>query len=971
MKMLRNLALVRKYSTQSKKDLAHAFATTLTLPKTEFPNRSGKNIAELTTKVSDDLYSWQSKSSELKELSIFHDGPPFANASLHLGHSLNKITKDIINRFNLLKGKKIQYRPGWDCHGLPIELKALQTLSEKAKQDVSTVLSPTEIRSIAKNHALEAIEDQKQSFRRFGVMGEWDNFYATIQRDYETRQLKVFKEMFHKGYITRKNKPVYWGTETRTALAEAELEYNDNHKSTAAYVKFPLKAVSSSVGKILKAHGVDENNTSLLIWTTTPWTLASNKAVAINLEMNYTLLHSSTHGYLVVATDLAEKVKLDDMTILKSVIFSGSDLLGTKYLNPVDNSEHAHPVLAASYVTSTVGTGLVHTAPGHGFDDYLLCKTHGIEPYSPVNSEGKYTSDLPAGCEHLSGKFVLGAGQKAMIEILKEKNVLVDFNSNYRHKYPYDWRSKKPIIIRATPQWFANIDEVKANAIEALKDVKFFPPQGRNRLEAFTASRSEWCISRQRVWGVPIPAIYSKADQEPITDVATMDHIINKISELGTDEWFVQEDDVSRWLPAEYQTKGDLYYKSSDTMDVWFDSGTSWTMLQERDGDKVADFYFEGSDQHRGWFQSSLLTKIAATPVNAKYRAPFKQVITHGFILDDKGKKMSKSLGNVISPEAVIEGQKGKWPPLGVDGLRLWVASSDYTKDVMVGPQALKNVAENMKKFRITLRFLLGALSDYKPVDFNYEQLQPIDKIALHQLKKLTNTVQEQYSAFEFNRVIQTINHHTSTHLSAFYFDIIKDRLYASAPDSVERRGAQFVLSEIFRVYLSILSPVTPLLTQEAWNYLPYSESVDSPFKRGWVDLPEHYLKDSIEEDIKTLDRLRSVVNQAIEKGRTDKKITSSLSCDILLQFDSESANDLVTFIKKYDSYLAEFFICSQVTINKTETEAVEWSYESRDSGIVAKAVPTLHHKCPRCWQYTAELEDSLCNRCDDVVKSL
>lgn len=961
--------------SSASKDLAHSYAQTLCLPSTKFPNRSGtkEQIEKLTTRISDDLYSWQSQNDTFKSKSVFHDGPPFANASLHLGHAMNKIIKDIINRYDLLQGKQIEYRPGWDCHGLPIEYKALQILSEKAKKDVSTVLSPTEIRTFAKKHALDAIEDQKKSFRRYGVMGDWEKFYATIQTDYEVRQLQTFKKMIHKGYITRKNKPVYWGTETRTALAEAELEYNETHKSTSATVKFPVSKIGDSLKAVLeqKLPNVLDEGLSVLIWTTTPWTLVANKAVAVNVEMDYTIIQSPEHGYFVVAVDLAEKIKSEDQEIL-DVKFSGADLLDSTYFNPLNPVQH-QPILPASYVTNSAGTGLVHTAPGHGFDDYLLCKEYGIPAYSPVDAAGKYTNDLPSGCEHLEGLAVLGQGQKKIIELLESKKVLINCNPKFKHKYPYDWRSKKPIIIRSTPQWFADIDEIKKNAVESLQDVNFYPPQGRTRLETFTASRSEWCISRQRVWGVPIPAIYDKSTQEPLTDIATMDHIITKISELGTEAWFVEEADVERWLPAEFEGKGTEYYKGRDTMDVWFDSGTSWTMLTPRkDEPYLADYYLEGSDQHRGWFQSSLLTKIAVS--EGDYRAPFKNVITHGFTLDEKGKKMSKSLGNTISPDAIIDGVKGKWPPLGVDGLRLWAASCDYTKDVSVGPKVLKNVAENLKKLRFTLRFLLGSLGDFEPEKFTFDEskMHPVDLIALHQLSKMNSAVAEQYQTFAFNRVMQTINFHTNNHLSAFYFDIIKDRLYAAPKDSYERRAVQFVLSEILRVYLSVLSPITPLITQEAWDFT--QQTVDSPFKSGWVKLPANYESSVLEAEIPLLEQVISTVTQAIEKGRVEKKITSSLSCDVRLNISGPSSSAVVSLVEKYKPYFAEIFICSQVSVNADEASLpeTEWSFSNsasvEDCQVTAVAVPTQHSKCPRCWQYTAQQEDSLCHRCEDAI---
>lgn len=811
----------------------------------------------------------------MTETSVFHDGPPYANASLHLGHAVNKILKDVINRYNLLKGKKVYYRPGWDCHGLPIELKALQTLSTKAKKDVSTVLAPSEIRAIARKHALEAIDDQMKSFRKFAVMGDWENRYRTLDPDYEFRQLEVFKEMMHKGLISRKNKPVYWGTETRTALAEAELEYNEKHKSTAVSVKFPISTIGDG---LLKAIGnkIDlSEGLNALIWTTTPWTLVSNKAIAVHPDMEYVIVQHEVHGFLVVGEPLRESLG-EGFNKINSISFKGVDLLDSKYSSTLIPSNKSMPFLPASYVTSTIGTGLVHTAPGHGFDDYLLCTDYNIETYSPVDDEGKYTSILPSELSHLEGLFVLNQGQKEVIKILEEKKAVVSVNRHYLHKYPYDWRSKKPIIVRSTPQWFADIDSIKDDSIRSLNDVVFYPPSGKNRLESFVFSRSEWCISRQRVWGVPIPAIYEKATQEPIMDLSSVNYIISKIKEFGTDSWFEPEEDIQKWLPdtPEYAGKGKLYVKGKDTMDVWFDSGTSWTMLEPtKDKNYLADFYLEGSDQHRGWFQSSLLTKIAVSESD-KINAPFKHVITHGFTLDEKGQKMSKSLGNTIVPDSIINGQKGKWPPLGVDGLRLWVASSDYTKDITVGPTVLKNVAESLKKLRFTFKFLIGSLGDYKSDNtISLDSLNPIDKMALHQLKVMNDRVKEHYETFAFNRVIQTINHHTNTSLSAFYFDIIKDRLYTSPRNSNERKSAQFVLSEILKTYLSVLSPLSPLLTQQAWDYSPrfIRGSLSSPFQRGWVNLPEIYKNPVYETEINLMEEIMSVVKQAMEAGRVAK----------------------------------------------------------------------------------------------------
>lgn len=967
--------ILRFYSSTAKsKEISHKYADTLRLPKTDFPNRSGnaQQIQTLIKRASDDVYQWQAESKFFKDKSVFHDGPPYANASLHLGHSMNKILKDIINRYSLLQGKKIDYRPGWDCHGLPIELKALQTLSEKAKKDVSTVLSPTEIRTIARKHALEAIEDQMKSFKSFAVMADWENRYQTLNHDYEVRQLELFKEMMKRGLITRKNKPVYWGTETRTALAEAELEYNEKHKSTALLVKFPLDKIGKRLSEAIGDKLGSDPKVSALIWTTTPWTLVSNKAIAVSADMEYSIVNHEKHGYLIVGEPLRESLGSEFQKV-ESISFKGSDLLDSNYKTELFSSRPS-PFLSASYVTATMGTGMVHTAPGHGFDDYLLCSKHNIDTYSPVDDEGKYTSEVPQELSQLKGLYVLNQGQKEILKILEEKNVIVSVNKNYRHKYPYDWRSKKPVIIRSTAQWFADIASIKNDAIESLNDVEFYPATGKNRLEAFVTSRSEWCISRQRVWGVPIPAIYNKNTNEPILDVEFVNHVIAQIEKFGTDSWFEPEEDIQKWLPCtpEFVNKGKEYIKGKDTMDVWFDSGTSWTMLEKRGDQHLADFYLEGSDQHRGWFQSSLLTKMSVSESSDK-KAPYKHILTHGFTLDEKGQKMSKSLGNTIAPEKVIGGQKGQWPPLGVDGLRLWAASSDYTKDVTAGPTVLKAVAESLKKLRITVRFLLGSLQDYDGTfEYQPEKLQPVDKMALHQLKAMNDQIKEQYESFCFNRVVQIVNNHTSASLSAFYFDIIKDRLYSSLPNSDERRACQFVLSEILKVYMSVLSPITPLLTQQAWDFAPeyIRAGVDSPFKLGWINLPEEYHTPSQAKDIELVEKLSSIAKQAMEMGRTNKDITSSLGCDINLYIEKD--NDVFEFINKYSKYLEDFFICSHVHINPEKSDTQKWSYISSGEidgvKVQTEAVPSMHHKCPRCWKFTAEVEDSLCNRCDDVL---
>ncbi len=853
-----------------------------------------------------------------------------------------------------------------------------------------------------------------KSFKSFAVMADWENPYITLQNDYEVRQLKVFSTMLKNGLISRKNKPVYWGCETHTALAEGELEYNDNHISTAAYISFPITNINDDskqlLSKSISSTGLYNdilNNLKALIWTSTPWTIASNKAISINSNLNYKILHSKKFGYLIIADTLIENVlkltenhKDDKCEILSDIIIPGSLLVGSRYKNPLFSStelgktEETFPILNASYVTSTTGTGLVHNAPGHGDEDYFICKQNGIEPYSPVDDYGQYTDKIPKGLEDLIGLKVLGEGTKTIIDKMYSKDMLFKLNKKFKHSYPYDWRSKKPIIIRSTPQWFADVESLKKTATNAINKVKFYPEKGQSRLLSFVNNRSVWCISRQRAWGVPIPALYEKTTGDPLLTEESVDHIINQIEKYGTDAWFEEEVDISRWLPNGYEGKGIDYRKGTETMDVWFDSGTSWTLLKEKYGYKpdsnyIADVYLEGSDQHRGWFQSSLLTKIATEDSTANdldsIDAPYKTVITHGFTLDEKGQKMSKSLGNVIAPDSIIFGEKGKFGALGVDGLRLWVASSDYTNDVTVGPTVLKHVGERLRKIRVTLKFILGNISDLsKESLIPYDKMLPLDKYVLSGLYSLIKTCENNYETYNYNRVVQEINHHVTTSLSSSYFDIIKDRLYADDPSSLSRLSAQSCLIYIFQVYISLLSPLIPLITQEAWNFAPnwLRDNKESPFMIGWKELPKIFKNRDLEKEFELIWNIKDEIKLLLERARKeDKNLKNSLESSVYLDIkdSSLSNNSLSTnsILTKYSEYLADYFLCSQVYINDKEALLNGqglWKYEkeivNKDNGdtITISIVPSGMCKCPRCWKFTSKSEEDLCNRCDDVV---
>lgn len=936
-----------------------SYSATLLLPKTDFPPRRKPDaVEELLKQSRDSLYTWNASNTS-REPFVLHDGPPYANGALHVGHVLNKVTKDLINRYQLISGKRVDYVPGWDCHGLPIELKALELLNKKMKCDASTILPAATIRDMAKKHATKTIEAQKEEFLGLGIMGDWENPYLTMSHKFEVAQLRIFQELLARGRMYRKIKPVYWGWETRTALAEAELEYNPKHKSQAVFIAFPVAEKSPELEQLTKEY----SDLAIVIWTTTPWTLVANRACSVHKDVEYAVVRQTETGrHFLVGQKLVSSLseKLGELEIVKSGIL-GSALVSSKYINPLTDTQH--PIYHADYVSDESGTGMVHSAPGHGQDDYLFCLGHGIAPYSPVNDSGHYTSDLPEKVASLAGKHVLGEGQKAVIALATENKMLLQ-RETYTHSYPYDWRSKKPIIIRSTPQWFANVDDIKSDTIKALDQVEFVPKIGEKRLKAFVNGRTEWCISRQRHWGVPIPIVYSKSTGKPLDDVKTVSHVIDKIAEHGTDFWYAEDTPAQAFLP-EGMDNYDDYVLGKETMDVWFDSGSSWKSTLEARGIKQADVYFEGSDQHRGWFQSSLLTKIS-TSTEEVPTAPYKSVITHGFLLDEKGNKMSKSLGNVILPKTIIEGGKGL-PALGVDGIRLWVAQSDFTSDVAIGPVILKHVGEFTRKLRTTFRFMLGNLGYGEQKEIKYEDLNLVDRIALQDLHQLETSSKEYYSKHQFNRVYQQISHHMNTCLSSFYFDIAKERLYVNDISSQSRQSAAYVLSEVLKTYLSILSPMTPLLTQEVFNYSGFKGK--SPYESGWYVTEEKWTSPELIKNTATIKSARSIVLQAMAQARTDKKIGTSLGCDVVLTVDESS--EVYKLLSKHQSELAELFISSRVSLNG-DTSA-EWAYSAEgevDGTLVrATAKTPAGCKCPRCWQFTAPVEDALCVRCDEVVK--
>ncbi|KAL8966483.1 MAG: hypothetical protein Q9183_003356, partial [Haloplaca sp. 2 TL-2023] len=763
---------------------SNTWKNTLLLPQSSFPPRPlVRERAQYLVRCSTELYQWQRtrRNAAQAELFVLHDGPPFANGPLHIGHALNKILKDITCRFQLSLGKKVRYVPGWDCHGLPIEIKALEQLKARTRGFDAKSASPSQIREAARALANDAVAVQKESFQQWGIMADWKNAWKTMGGDYEMRQLSVFRNLVKAGFIHRREKPVYWSPSSETALAEAELQYREDHVSMAAYVAYPIGFEFVIDGEPLPVRA--------LVWTTTPWTLPANRAIAVHTDLEYCIVRTPETGCLIIAQSRLEEVAKvvhlgEDYEILTNVM--GEELVGLKYRDAVFGTDQPdRPILHAVFVSGTTGTGMVHIAPGHGMDDYELCQQHGISGPAPVDSAGRFTdSQHPV----LVGKEVLTHGTDAVLRLLYAKDYLMS-HGGHRHKYPYDWRTHKPVIVRATQQWFADIGSaLQSAAVDALASVRFIPESGQDRLKGFVKSRPEWCISRQRVWGVPIPALYHKTSGEAILTAESVDHIIAEIRTSGTSAWWSDPEDDPRWIaPSLIKEYGrGALSRGRDTMDVWFDSGTSWTQMLPRDDTPLADVYLEGTDQHRGWFQSSLLTcvahKAAIDHEKHDHKAPFHTLITHGFVLDEKGNKMSKSLGNVVSPDAIITGtflSEGgeRCEALGPDALRLWVASSDYTSDVKVTKEVVRNVHSMLKKYRTTFKFLLGILPD-APLPIINTDFECQHRIALLQLQETYALVCSYYGRFEYAKAMSEIDRYVTKNLSAFYFEVVKDAIY-------------------------------------------------------------------------------------------------------------------------------------------------------------------------------------------------
>ncbi|PAD89568.1 isoleucine--tRNA ligase [Niallia circulans] len=914
------------------------YKDTLLMPKTAFPMRGNlpNREPEIQAKWKEmNIYEKVQERTQGRPMFVLHDGPPYANGDIHIGHALNKILKDFIVRYKSMTGFQAPYVPGWDTHGLPIE-QALTNKGVKRKE-----MTIAEFRKLCEEYALGQIDSQREQFKRLGVRGDWENPYITLKPEYEAQQIKVFGEMAKKGYIYKGKKPVYWSPTSESALAEAEIEYKDK-KSASIYVGFKVKD-----GK-----GILAEDVQIVIWTTTPWTIPANLGISVHPTLTYVVVEEKGSKYLV-AQDLLESVKTEigweEAKVVQEV--KGADLEYILAAHPIYGRDSL--VILGEHVTTDAGTGCVHTAPGHGEDDFLVGQKYGLEVLCPVDDKGVMTEEAPG----FEGLFYDKAN-KPITEKLEEAGALLKLQF-ITHSYPHDWRTKKPVIFRATAQWFASIKDFRNELLDAVKETKWVPAWGETRLFNMVRDRGDWCISRQRAWGVPIPVFYAENGDSIITD-ETIEHISNLFRENGSNIWF--EKSAKELLPEGFTHPGSPngeFTKETDIMDVWFDSGSSHqaVLLERDDLQRPADLYLEGSDQYRGWFNSSLSTSVAVTG-----KAPYKAVLSHGFVLDGEGRKMSKSLGNVMIPAKVMN-------QLGADILRLWVASVDFQADVRVSDAILKQVTEGYRKIRNTFRFLLGNLADFNPETdgLSYDELREVDQFILIKLNKLIKNVTESYDKYEFSTIYHNINNFCTLDLSAFYLDFSKDVLYIEAANNKERRAIQTVLYESLISLTKLVAPILPHTADEVWDHISsvQEESVQL------TDFPEYKTfenSDVLEEKWNKFLVVRDDVLKALEEARNQKVIGKSLAAKVTL-YVNEEVNTLLNSIQEN---LQQLFIVSGFEIAGEYNNAPEEALKLENAAIVV--TKAAGETCERCWTVTTdvgkvEAHPTLCERCAHVVE--
>lgn len=916
------------------------YKDTLLMPKTDFPMRGNlpNREPEIQGKWEDmDIYSLVQKRTEGRPMFVLHDGPPYANGDIHMGHALNKVLKDFIVRSRSMSGYHAPYVPGWDTHGLPIETAL--TKNKKVKRKEMTV---AEFRKLCEEYAWQQIEGQKTQFKRLGVRGDWENPYVTLKPEFEAQQIKVFGEMAKKGYIYKGKKPVYWSPSSESALAEAEIEYHDK-RSPSIYVAFDVKD-----GK-----GVLTNGEKIVIWTTTPWTIPANLGIAVHPELEYSVVAAGGARYVMASAlieSVAKAIGFEDHEVVQTV--KGKDLEHIVAVHPLYGRDSL--VMLGEHVTTDAGTGCVHTAPGHGEDDFIIGQKYGLDVLCPVDEKGHMTSEAPG----FEGLFYDQAN-KPITEQLEEKGALLKLDF-ITHSYPHDWRTKKPTIFRATAQWFASIKDFRDELLEAVKKTKWVPEWGETRLYNMIRDRGDWCISRQRAWGVPIPVFYAENGEPIITD-ETINHVSELFREHGSNIWFEKE--ANELLPEGFTHPGSpngKFTKEQDIMDVWFDSGSSHQAVLEEREDLVrpADLYLEGSDQYRGWFNSSISTAVAVTG-----KAPYKGVLSHGFALDGEGRKMSKSLGNVVVPAKIMN-------QFGADILRLWVASVDYQADVRVSDAILKQVAEVYRKIRNTFRFLHGNIADFDPAKdaIAVEDLREVDQYILIKLNSLIEKVKKAYEEYDFAVIYHAVHNFCAIELSSFYMDFAKDVVYIEHADHKDRRSMQTVFYETLLALVKLIAPILPHTADEMWSHFTFvsEKSVQLTDMPETRDIPN---AKETEEKFDSFMKLRDDVLKALETARNEKIIGKSSVASLTL-YPNEEAKALLSSIKED---VKQLFIVSELAIGGTEADAPE-DAQSFEAGkiVVAQAEGET---CERCRMVSKEIGEDpdhpeLCPRCAGIVKT-
>ncbi|HCV8106121.1 TPA: isoleucine--tRNA ligase [Staphylococcus aureus] len=914
------------------------YKETLLMPKTDFPMRGGLPNKEPQIQEkwdAEDQYHKALEKNKGNETFILHDGPPYANGNLHMGHALNKILKDFIVRYKTMQGFYAPYVPGWDTHGLPIE----QALTKKGVDRKK--MSTAEFREKCKEFALEQIELQKKDFRRLGVRGDFNDPYITLKPEYEAAQIRIFGEMADKGLIYKGKKPVYWSPSSESSLAEAEIEYHDK-RSASIYVAFDVK----------DDKGVVDADAKFIIWTTTPWTIPSNVAITVHPELKYGQYNVNGEKYIIaeaLSDAVAEALDWDKASIKLEKEYTGKELEYVVAQHPFLDRESL--VINGDHVTTDAGTGCVHTAPGHGEDDYIVGQKYELPVISPIDDKGVFTEE--GG--QFEGMFYDKAN-KAVTDLLTEKGALLKLDF-ITHSYPHDWRTKKPVIFRATPQWFASISKVRQDILDAIENTNFKVNWGKTRIYNMVRDRGEWVISRQRVWGVPLPVFYAE-NGEIIMTKETVNHVADLFAERGSNIWFERE--AKDLLPEGFTHPGSpngTFTKETDIMDVWFDSGSSHRGVLETRPELSfpADMYLEGSDQYRGWFNSSITTSVATRGVS-----PYKFLLSHGFVMDGEGKKMSKSLGNVIVPDQVVK-QKG------ADIARLWVSSTDYLADVRISDEILKQTSDVYRKIRNTLRFMLGNINDFNPDTDSVpeSELLEVDRYLLNRLREFTASTINNYENFDYLNIYQEVQNFINVELSNFYLDYGKDILYIEQRDSHIRRSMQTVLYQILVDMTKLLAPILVHTAEEVWSHTPHvkEESVHLADMPKVVEVDQALL-----DKWRTFMNLRDDVNRALETARNEKVIGKSLEAKVTIA--SNDKFNASEFLTSFDA-LHQLFIVSQVkVVDKLDDQAT--AYEHGD--IVIEHADG--EKCERCWNYSEDLGTvdeltHLCPRCQQVVKSL